>query len=282
MAAGEPEDGVGPPGPPGTGRADHEAGPSERAADRCAREAEPPVAASVFGASIETARRYADLLTGPGVERGLVGPREPGRIWSRHLLNCAVVGQLVPDGAAIADVGSGAGLPGIPLALVRPDCTVVLIEPLLRRATFLTEVIDDLGLRNCRVVRSRAEDLVPRRSRGGRSARPARAGGYSEDGQGSGSGGASACPPGEPAVWEPMDVVTSRAVAPLDVLSAWCAPLLRRGGLLLAMKGSSAVEEIRAARAALAALRLTDVEAVTAGVGILDPPTVVVRARRRD
>jgi 16S rRNA (guanine527-N7)-methyltransferase len=167
----------------------------------------------------------------------------------------------------VADVGSGAGLPGIPLALARADVTVVLVEPLLRRATFLSEVVADLGLANARVVRARAEDLVPRR---GSSARRGaeRTSGSSTD--------------ADEVAWQPVDVVTSRAVAPLDRLAGWCAPLLRPGGSLVAMKGLSAADELRSARPALDRLGLTDVEVVTVGAGVVDPPTIVIRGILRD
>jgi 16S rRNA (guanine527-N7)-methyltransferase len=234
-------------------------GPGDRSLGSDGVEPEPVVAVRTFGAGIDLARQYAAILVGPGVERGLVGPREAARVWTRHLLNCAVIAECVPLDASVADLGSGAGLPGIPLAIARPDCGVVLIEPLLRRATFLGETISDLGLSNCRVVRSRAEDLVPaRRSRAGH-ARPT-----TSDG----------APP-----WRPVDVVTSRAVATLDTLARWSVPLLRPGGVMLAMKGSSADDEIRTARRILTSLGLRDVQVVTAGDGVVDQLTVIVRAR---
>ena len=266
-------------------------------------EPEPASAAAVFGPALDGARRYAELLTGPGVERGLVGPRESTRVWTRHLLNCAVVGEAIPAGAVIADVGSGAGLPGIPLALARPDCTIVLVEPLLRRATFLAEVVAELDLSNCRVVRARAEDLAPRSGgRRRRSRQPVVRTAVAESGRVGGTGvprpadgavslgsageasaGASTAtgslvPTSDPPDWEPVDVVTSRAVAALDALARWCVPLLRPGGVVLAMKGSSAAEEVRSSRGVLTGLGLSDLEVVTVGQGVVDPPTVVVRA----
>ncbi len=164
---------------------------------------------SVFGDLVPLAVRYAAWLAGPGVERGLLGPREADRLWDRHLLNCAVVGTLLAPGDRVVDVGSGAGLPGIPLALARPDTTVVLLEPLLRRATFLAEVVADLGLGDrVSVVRARAEEVARQQP------------GY--------------------------DVVVARAVAPLDRLAGWCLPLLRPGGRLLALKGERAAAEVAA------------------------------------
>lgn len=182
------------------------------------------------------------LLAGEGVLRGLLGPREAARLWTRHLLNCGVVASLLPAPARVVDVGSGAGLPGIPFALARPACRVVLVEPLERRVRFLDEAVALLGLENVDVVRGRAEEVVAR------------------------VGGA--------------DVVTSRAVAPLHRLVAWSAPLLRPGGVLLALKGDSARDELERDRAAVAAAGLRDAEVLQAGVGVVEPPTVVIRALR--
>lgn len=196
--------------------------------------------------------RYAEILVGPGIERGLLGPREAPRIWDRHILNCAVVAEpsvgLVPIGSSVADIGSGAGLPGLVWALVRPDLQVVLIESLLRRATFLTECVHSMELTDrVSVVRDRAESVA---------------------------GNANAARPGR------MDVVTARAVAPLGTLAAWGTPLLAPGGLLLALKGESAAEEVRRDSQQLATLGLIDVQVVHVGHGIVEPPTTVVRARR--
>lgn len=165
------------------------------------------VAARLFGDRLPLARRYAEHLITTGVERGLIGPREAPRVWDRHVLNCAVVAELVPADARVVDVGSGAGLPGIPLSLARPDLAIVLVEPLARRVEWLDEVVADLGL-DVRVDRGRAEETAVRRR------------------------------------WEGADVVTARAVAPLARLAGWALPLLRTGGRMLAMKGTSAPEEI--------------------------------------
>ena len=170
----------------------------------------PVEAGSVFGPAVDAAVEYARLLATEGTVRGLIGPREVTRLWERHLLNSAAIESLVPVGARVVDVGSGAGLPGIPLALVRPDLTVTLLEPLARRVAFLTECVRWLGLERVTVVRGRAEEGPIRRQLGG------------------------------------ADVVTARAVAPLDKLAGWCLPLLRPGGLLLAMKGSTAAAELAA------------------------------------
>ena len=170
----------------------------------------PAEAGSVFGPAVDAAVEYARLLATEGTVRGLIGPREVPRLWERHLLNSAAIASLVPVAARVVDVGSGAGLPGIPLALARPDLTVTLLEPLARRVAFLTECVRRLGLERVTVVRGRAEEDSIRRQLGG------------------------------------ADVVTARAVAPLDKLAGWCLPLLRPGGLLLAMKGSTAAAELAA------------------------------------
>jgi 16S rRNA (guanine527-N7)-methyltransferase len=205
-------------------------------------ELEPAAAMQVFGDRIDLARQYVLALATDGVLRGLIGPRESGRLWTRHVLNSGVVGPLLGAGAAVVDVGTGAGLPGIPLAIARPDCRVALVEPLERRTIFLQEMVDQLGLSNCRVVRGRADQVIDE------------------------CGGA--------------DLVTSRAVAPLAKLSVWSAPLLRIGGQLLALKGASATEEIERDRPAVAAAGLIDLAVVTAGAGLVDPPTVLVSATR--
>jgi 16S rRNA (guanine527-N7)-methyltransferase len=197
----------------------------------------PPQARTVFGPAVDAAVEYARLLATEGAVRGLIGPREVPRLWDRHLLNSAAIASLVPAGARVVDVGSGAGLPGIPLALARPDLTVTLLEPLARRVAFLAECVDRLGLDRVTVVRGRAEEGPIRRELGG------------------------------------ADVVTARAVAPLDRLAGWCLPLLRPGGLLLAMKGSTAAEELAAAGALAGA---ADALVTQAG----DPPATVIVVTR--
>lgn len=185
------------------------------------------------------AERYAGWLAAAGVDRGLIGPREVPRLWERHLLNCAVVAEAVPDGVRLADIGSGAGLPGLVLAVARPDLHITLVEPLLRRTTFLDEVVADLGLVNVAVVRGRAEEL---------------------------HGSAS------------FDVVTSRAVAPLPRLLAWSMPLVAPGGMFLAMKGSSVDDELLGAEKALRRWARGSVpEVLRVGDGVVDPPGRLVR-----
>lgn len=194
---------------------------------------------AVFGDAGDQARRYVEILATTGVEWGLIGPRETDRLWERHVFNSAAVADLVPDGARVVDVGSGAGLPGIPLALRRPDLRLTLLEPLLRRATFLTQTVEALGLTDrVEVVRARAEDHT---------------GAY--------------------------DAVVSRALAPLPRLLGWCLPLTARDGVVLALKGRSAQEEVAQESTALARRRLTaDVLTVRAHEG--SEPTTVVRVRR--
>jgi 16S rRNA (guanine527-N7)-methyltransferase len=189
---------------------------------------------------------YANLLATAGVERGLIGPREVPRLWDRHLLNCAVVTTLVPEGASVIDVGSGAGLPGIVWAIIRGDITVTCLEPLQRRAVFLEEAVAQLGLGSrVSVIRARAEDIV--RGRG-------------------------------PVTSLRAHVVTARAVAPLDRLAGWTVPLLLPAGTLLALKGQSASAEVSSARPTLQRLGIDLVDVVTCGDGLVDSPTTVVRA----
>jgi 16S rRNA (guanine527-N7)-methyltransferase len=197
-------------------------------------------ARTVFGDRLALAEAYAELLITDGVIRGLVGPREAPRAWERHLLNCGVLSEMIPLGASLVDVGSGAGLPGIVLAVARPDLTITLVEPLARRTAFLSEAVTALGLDGAvSVVRARAEDLVG----------------------------------GPPAA---ADVVTARAVAPLDRLAGWCLPLARIGGRVLAVKGASAPREVAEHRAAIARLGGSDPVVALCGAGVVDPPTTVV------
>jgi 16S rRNA (guanine527-N7)-methyltransferase len=203
----------------------------------------PPEASVAFGDRLGDAQRYAQILAGAGVERGLIGPRETDRLWDRHLLNSVALIELLEPGDQIADIGSGAGLPGIPLALARPDLRVTLIEPLLRRSDFLREVIDDLGV-NVTVVRGRAEEQAVRQQVG------------------------------------EMDAVVSRAVASLDKLTRWSMSLLRPGGQMLAIKGERAAREIDAHRRVMASLGAVDARVVTCGGDYLNPPATVVTARR--
>jgi 16S rRNA (guanine527-N7)-methyltransferase len=189
------------------------------------------------------AERYADLLATEGVLRGLIGPREAPRLWERHLLNSAVLAEAIPESASVCDIGTGAGLPGLVVAIARPDVRITLVEPLLRRTTFLEEVIADLGLDHVSVVRGRADDL---------------------HGQAT------------------FDVVTSRAVAPLERLLGWSMPLVAPEGALVAMKGRSAHEEIESAQSSLATWRCGEPEVLELGAGVVSPPTTVVRVSWAD
>ena len=204
----------------------------------------PAEALEIFGAALPVAERYAALLADAGVERGLIGPREADRLWERHLLNCAVMGEAVPSQATVVDIGSGAGLPGLVLAIARPDLSITLLEPLLRRTTFLSECVEELELANVTVRRARAEEV---------------AGEYA------------------------ADVVTARAVAPLERLAGWALPLLRPGGELLALKGERAAAELAAAEKVLKGFGVRMAELLQVGQGKVYPPTTLVRvvAERR-
>ncbi len=205
----------------------------------------PPSAAAVFGDRLDLAREFAQLLATEATTRGLMGPREVARLWDRHLLNCAVVADLLPQRARVVDVGSGAGLPGLALAIRRPDLRVDLVEPLLRRVTFLQEAVSRLALGDTvRVVRGRAEEAVT-----------------------IGQVGA--------AQW-----ATARAVAPLDRLVRWCLPVLQSGGWLLALKGASAAAEVSEHQAVIRILGGREISVLRCGAAQLAEPTVVVRVRR--
>ncbi|HEU5473126.1 MAG TPA: 16S rRNA (guanine(527)-N(7))-methyltransferase RsmG [Actinophytocola sp.] len=199
-----------------------------------------PGAEDVFGPGLARAVRYAELLAEHGVERGLIGPREVDRLWDRHLLNSAVIGELVPRDARVVDLGSGAGLPGVPLAIAAPDLEITLLEPMARRVEWLEYVVATLGLA-VTVVRGRAEEPAVRRQ------------------------------------LADADVVVARAVAPLAKLTEWALPLLRTGGTLLAMKGASAVDEVTRDRDAVARAGGTEPRIESCGVKVVtDPATVVV------
>jgi 16S rRNA (guanine527-N7)-methyltransferase len=196
------------------------------------------MARRVFSHCLPTIEAYAERLATDGTLRGLIGPREVSRLWERHLVNCALVTDLVDQSASVCDIGSGAGLPGIVMAIRRPDLAVTLVEPLLRRTSFLDEVVAALDLANVEVVRARAEALHGRRT---------------------------------------FDVVTSRAVAPLDRLSQWSLPLVRSGGAFLAMKGSSVQAELDSAAPVISAGHGVVDGIVELGADLLDPPVRVVR-----
>ena len=192
----------------------------------------------MFGTALPLAERYVQMLAGPGVTRGLLGPREVPRLWTRHVLNCAAVADLVPRPATLIDLGSGAGLPGIVLALLLPDVRVTLLERMERRSLFLDECVQELGLRNAQVYRATAEEVAGKLA---------------------------------------ADVLTARAVAPLERLAGLAAGLVRPGGLILAVKGAAAEEEVAQARPVLRRLGMRDVAVVRAGDGKVDRAATVVR-----
>jgi 16S rRNA (guanine527-N7)-methyltransferase len=201
--------------------------------------APPESAGAVFGPALGSALAYAEILATRGVEWGVIGPREVPRLWDRHLLNCAVIADLIDaDCGTLADIGSGAGLPGVVLAMLLPKVDITLIEPLERRAKFLTECVSELGLDNATVLRGRAEDLAGQ----------VRA-----------------------------DVVTARAVAPLERLASLAVGVARRRGMVLAIKGSGAAEELRQAEAVLRRLGARSAEVLRVGHGRVEPATTVVR-----
>lgn len=204
----------------------------------------PAAAPAVFGDRMAAAEHYVALLAGPGVTRGLIGPREADRLWERHMLNSAVLGELMPAATAVLDVGSGAGFPGIPLALARPDLALTLLEPMARRVAWLEEIAAELAV-PVRVHRGRVEDVLVR----------------SELGE-----------------W---DVVTARAVAPLGRLASWCLPLVVPGGRLLAIKGAQAGEEVARDARAVRSAGGGVVDVVQCGTAVVSPPTTVVVVRRR-
>lgn len=196
----------------------------------------------MFADRLVLAERYVAWLADAGTVRGLIGPREVDRLWERHVLNCAVLESWVPRDATVADVGSGAGLPGLVLALARPDLHVTLVEPLLRRATFLGEVVEDLALPHVEVVRARAEELHGSRT---------------------------------------FDVVTSRAVAPLGRLADWCMPLVGPGGAMVALKGSGVADEVADVGEELVRRGAARPEVGRLGEGVLAEPTWAVRVAWR-
>jgi 16S rRNA (guanine527-N7)-methyltransferase len=203
------------------------------------------IARAVFGSQLSSAERYAQLLAGDGVAHGLLGPRERDRLWDRHLVNCAVSAELLPMDARVVDVGSGAGLPGLALAIARTDLSVDLVEPMQRRTIFLDECVQVLGLADrVRVVRGRAESADVIRSVGG------------------------------------SEWACARAVAPLDRLASWCLPLLRVGGRLLALKGERAAGEVKEYASVIDELGGVVDDVVRCGERFTSEPTTVIVVRR--
>ena len=204
----------------------------------CAVPPPPAAAEKLFADRLPTMVRYAATLAGPGVERGLIGPREVERLWDRHLLNCGAVAELIPEGSDVIDVGSGGGLPGLVLAIARPDLRIMLLEPLLRRTSFLSECVEELGLPNVEVRRGRAEEWA-----------------------------GHLC----------AEVVTARAVAPLEKLVGWCLPLLAPGGRMLALKGEAASAELEVVAPSRRPLGAVDWAGVEVGASLGEAATRVVR-----
>jgi 16S rRNA (guanine527-N7)-methyltransferase len=198
---------------------------------------------ALFGDRLPLAHRYAELLADTGVTHGLIGPREGERVWERHVINCAVLAELIEPDARVVDLGSGAGLPGIPLAIARPDLEIVLLEPMARRIAWLSDAVSELGL-SATVARGRAEEPSVLRE------------------------------------WSGADVVTARAVAPLSRLAGWALPLLRTGGRLLAIKGASAALEVTRDRRAVRGFGGSPPRVVQCGGAHIDPPTTVVEVER--
>ena len=203
----------------------------------------PAGAVEVFGDRLAVAERFIAILTDSGVSHGLIGPREVPRLWERHVLNCAVIHPAIAADQMVIDVGSGAGLPGLALAIARPDLDLHLIEPMLRRTDWLSMAVTELGLSNVTVHRGRAEQFW----------------------------GTLRAP-----------VVTARAVARLGELAGWCLPLVLPGGSMLALKGSSVAQELEADRAVLRRLGAVAEAIEYFGHDVVDPPTTVLRVVLRD
>lgn len=200
----------------------------------------PEAARQVYGARLEQAQAYVAALATTGVSHGLIGPREVPRLWERHVLNCAVVESLVPQGVTVVDIGSGAGLPGLALAIARPDLQLHLVEPMQRRTDWLSATATDLGLGNVAVHHARAQDVI------GRVEAP---------------------------------VATARAVTRIGRLAGWCAPLLSPGGTILAIKGASITQELADDAPGLRRVGVVESEVLLCGEGVVEQPTTVARLR---
>lgn len=201
----------------------------------------PRLAAEIFGDRLPMARRYANLLVSTGIEHGLVGPREAPKVWDRHIVNCAIMESLLPHRARVIDVGSGAGLPGIALAIARPDVHITLLEPLARRTTWLENAVADIGLPHVSVRRGRAEDMA----------------------------GLIQAP-----------FITARAVAKLSRLVGWAWPLTPIGGRLLALKGQSAEDELAGAVSVMAPFGIHSASVISLGEDLLSSPVRVIQVIR--
>jgi 16S rRNA (guanine527-N7)-methyltransferase len=200
----------------------------------------PAIAGQIFGDRLSAAVEYARLLATEGVVRGVIGPREVDRLWDRHILNCAVIADLIPAESDVLDVGSGAGLPGVVLALARPDLDIVLLDAQARRIAFLADCVAQLGLQRVTLLQGRVEETPVRRQLGRSS------------------------------------IVTARALAPLDRLAEWCLPVLKSGGHLLAIKGVSASDEVARHRQLLGRYGANEIVVRHCGAGVVDPQTTVI------
>lgn len=201
----------------------------------------PRLAAEIFGERLPLAMQYADLLVTTGISHGLLGPREAPKVWERHIVNCAIAESLLPHRTRLIDIGSGAGLPGLALAIARPDLRITLVEPLARRTDWLLNAVATLGLTQVTVQRARAEDLAGRIQ---------------------------------------ASVVTARAVAKLEQLVVWSWPLMPQGGRLLALKGQNAATELAEAQARIGQFGVQSSTVHSLGADVLDPPVRVVEVVR--
>lgn len=202
-------------------------------------ETTPPSAKAIFGSRLNLAEAYASALARDSETFGLLGPRELPKLWSRHILNSAVVAEYISDSATVADVGAGAGLPGIPIAIARPDIQMTLIEPMERRSEWLVSIVKELGLENVKVVRARGEETTNL----------------------------------------DIDVVVARAVAALAKLIGFTAPVLKGQGQILAIKGERVTEEMAEAKQLFAKFGITESDVVFAGEKLLEQPTRLARIR---
>ena len=214
------------------------------AGDEFQIEPEPTGLSDVFDTSAEQMRYFADLLCHEGLEHGLLGPREAGRVWSRHILNCWVLSDFLPEGAQVADVGSGAGLPGLVLAIGRPDLSLTLIESMARRCEWLQFCVEELGLDNVRIRHARAEEIRNKQS---------------------------------------FSYLTARAVGNLSTLLSWTAPLVKPHGTLVYLKGASVEDEIAKAKATyvFAKYRVSMPEVISVTTPLTGEPTRVVRLSKK-
>ncbi|MGA0842194.1 MAG: 16S rRNA (guanine(527)-N(7))-methyltransferase RsmG [Candidatus Nanopelagicales bacterium] len=192
--------------------------------------------------NLEKLKAYEALLKQHGEEKGLLGPKDIQIIWERHILNSLPLMELISPNSTLADIGSGAGLPGIPLSICRPDLKITLIEPMARRAEFLKIVIKELEIQNTEVFHGRAEALFKKQK---------------------------------------FDFVTARAVAPFKKLVKIALPLLKSDGYLLALKGAKANLELNDALEVINELQATSLGVVKTGSEIQSEVSIVVVRRNQ-